>query len=83
MTKSITELLDEAADQLAEFEKKEMEIKLNCAPCPITGNPCRTRGDMGDIPYYYYPGDFHEYSVCVILCLSEISLDFCCFIDFD
>lgn len=40
-------------------------IRIPCpAPCPISGNPCKTRGDMGDIPFYYYPADCPDWNEC-------------------
>jgi hypothetical protein len=37
----------------------------DCFPCPVSGKPCPTNGALGDIPYYYYPGDCPNYQPCL------------------
>lgn len=41
------------------------EVKtLDGFPCPVSGKPCPTNGALGDIPYWYYPGDCPNYQPC-------------------
>jgi hypothetical protein len=48
------------------MSSEEQPFKWEVATCPISKKPCKTRGDLGDIPYYVYPGDCPDYDACLL-----------------
>jgi hypothetical protein len=58
------DLQDQPEPEIIYQDKKSTITIADCYPCPISGKPCPTNGEMGTISHYYYPGDCPNFKAC-------------------
>ena len=55
---------DQPESEIIYSDEKSTITIADCYPCPISGKPCPTNGEMGTISHYYYPGDCPNFKAC-------------------